>query len=216
VEYIDVLKYRKTTFAWDYDRPLDESVFDNLFNEIYDHIPTKNLMFPYQVNLIKNDNEERRKEIMTICHRNLSYVVEKDPGNPQVLAPYLIGIGQRDVKDLEVRYDPIYRRPPESVTKSDYLEIGILCSFIMLGLSNRGVNTGICQNACNNPDRIGQLLGVDYPIGILIGVGYAKGDGWHEYIDPRVDKVRKVPYPTENVADIYGKPDFEKIFVRRV
>ena len=67
-------------------------------------------MFPYQVRLMRNDDPEIRKEIMTICHRNQEMDKEVDHGNPQVLAPWLLGFNSRWTSDLETRYEKTSKR----------------------------------------------------------------------------------------------------------
>lgn len=104
MDWISLITDRHTTFAWD-DTVPEESIILSALQEVYQHIPSKNLQFPYQVHLLRNDDPTIRKEIMTICQRNGHLSVEEDPGNPQVLAPWLLGFSARWVGDLEVRYE---------------------------------------------------------------------------------------------------------------
>ena len=192
MEYKELIKSRRNHFTWDYDQIVERKTIVDVFEEVYLNVPTKNLMYPYEVTLYKNDNTEARKELMTIVHRNKAYEAERDPGNPQMLAPWIIGIGQKDVVELETRYDPIYRRNPLSVDRMDSFEAGVLLTYIMLGLQNRGVNTGVSQNCCNNPERCAEIIGATNPTIFLIGVGIGTNDS--HYYDPRIDAMKPVPF----------------------
>lgn len=212
MDWIDLIKARENTFAWDYDKIVDPELVNETMKDAYNFAPTKNLKYPYRAILMKNDNFEIRKEIMSICYRNKDLSVEKDPGNPQVLAPYLIGFTQRNIEYLEILYQKSYNRPPDHVEKYNYLEIGILAAYLMLGLKYRGLDTGLCQNCSNNGERIAELFGVYEPIVFLLGVGYSKGPGRHSYIDPRTNTEKKIPYDPANKTLVYPKPSFETIF----
>lgn len=212
MEWKELIQARENTFAWDYDKEVDPQEIKDAMQDAYDYAPTKNLKYPYRVILLKNDNPDVRKEIMTICHRNKDLAIEDDPGNPQVLAPYLIGFTQRDVRDLEVLYQKTYTRLSRDVERYDHLEIGIVATYLMLGLKNRGLDTGLCQNCSNNEKRTAELFGVYEPVVFLLGVGYSKGHGRHSYIDPRTGREKKIPYNPVNKALVYPKPSFETIF----
>jgi len=212
MEWQDLIKARENTFAWDYDKEVNVDDIKQAMVDAYNYAPTKNLKYPYQAILLKNDNSEVRKEIMTICHRNKDLDIEDDPGNPQVLAPYLIGFTQRDVRDLEVLYQKTYTRPSRDVERYDHLEIGILATYLMLGLKSRGIDTGLCQNCSNNEKRTAELFGVYEPVVFLLGVGHSKGPGRHIYFDPRANKERPIPYAPSDKTVVYPKPSFEKIF----
>ena len=45
--------------------PTEEEIYD-VFAEVLKHIPSKNRQFPYQIRLLRNDDPEIRKNIMTI------------------------------------------------------------------------------------------------------------------------------------------------------
>lgn len=212
MDWKDIIKSRHTTFAWDYSKEVDPQIIKDVLYENYKHAPTKNLKYPFIAKVIKNDEPERRKEIMTICHRNADMSIETDFGNPQVLAPYLIGFCQRDVRDLEVLYQPTYTRKAESVVRYDYLEVGIQATFIMLGLKNRGLDTGITQNCCNDPTRTAELFGLPDRCIFIVGVGYSKGLGPNTYLDPRTNTEKSIPYAPERRDEVYPRPDFEKIY----
>ena len=76
MDWLDIIKNRHTTFAWAEDSIPDKEIIKEALQEVYTHIPSKNLQFPYQVRLLRNDNAEIRKEIMTICQRNAHVSIE--------------------------------------------------------------------------------------------------------------------------------------------
>ena len=102
MDFNKVISNRTNTFTWDYTKEVDVQLIKDAMYDNYMKAPTKNLKYPFVIKVIKNNDLDRRKEIMSICHRNDDMGVETDRGNPQVLAPYLIGFCQRDVVDAEV------------------------------------------------------------------------------------------------------------------
>lgn len=209
MEFKDVIEGRTNTFTWDYTKKVDVQLIKDAMYDAYMQAPTKNLKYPFTIKCIKNDDIERRKEIMTICHRNDEMPAETDYGNPQVLAPYLLGFSQRDVTKAEVQYQ-FYNRTPENVNRYDHLEFGIQAAFLMLGLKNRGLDTGITQNCNHDSERCAELFKVDRPIRLIIGVGYASDA--LEYLDPRTDTIKSVPYDRKNIDKIYNRPKFEEVY----
>ena len=215
MEWNDLIQARHTTFAWDETRVPDRSIIEEVFQEAYQHIPSKNLMFPYVALAYRNDDPELRKEIMTICHRNRELDIEKDPGNPQVLAPWIIVFTDRWVADLERRYEKNSVRNPKSQRDSEMLEIGILSMFFAFAFANRGVQTGYCQNIINNRERAKEIFKVpgDAQVRFIMGVGYGKSNNErHEYHDPRIDAERLIPYSPYYVDLVYPRPDIDNIF----
>lgn len=216
MEYTDLIQSRRNHFTWDYSRAIPKEDIVDVFHEVYMNVPTKNLMYPYVVTLFENSQSAAKDELFTICHRNQAHSVEQDAGNPQMLAPWIIGIGPRDVVHLETRYDPVYRRSNWHVDLMDSFESGMLATYIMLGLQNRGYNTGISQNCVNNPERCAQIIGSPVSLLFLIGVGYGTNDP--TYFDPRTLTNKNVPFDINNVPDsrqskfTEGNPSFTDVF----
>lgn len=231
MEWNNLIEARHTTFAWDEKVP-DKKLIMEALHEVYQHIPSKNLQFPYQVKLLRNDDPEISKEIMAICHRNQDLENEIDPGNPQVLAPWLIGFSARWCADSEVRYEKNSERgkydgfgkgnrrtndPNGHQAQTENIEIGIFSAYIMLALANRGIQSGMCQNICNNYDRAEEIFkihnderAIDFRF--IMGVGYGKDQSVrHDYYDPRIAKNKPIPFAPVNVEKIYPRPKFEDI-----
>ena len=232
MEWKKIIEARHTTFAWEENIIPSKSLIVEALQEVHEHIPSKNLQFPYQVRLLRNDDPALRKEIMTICQRNGHATIEEDRGNPQVLAPWLLGFNARWVSDLEVRYETESLRGnydglgkgkhrtndyTGGQTQTENIEIGIFSAYIMLALASRGVQTGMCQNICNNPDRASEIFkladdekALDFRF--IMGVGYGKDHRVpHKYFDPRIDDYRNIPFPPSRVEVVYPRPSFSDI-----
>lgn len=241
MEWLDIIENRHTTFAWREDTiPTQEELIDVL-QEVFTHIPSKNLQFPYQVRLLRNDDPAIRKEIMTICKRNDHMTDEEDKGNPQVLAPWLIGFCSRWVADIESRYETESTRgqdyldnPEKGIrgrrekagtrfinekgqVQTENIEIGIMSAYIMLAMANRGIQTGMCQNIQRNYERAEEIFDIDSDVRnldfrFIMGVGYGKDiDTKHEYFDPRIDKLKNIPFKPTNVEKVYPRPNFDDV-----
>jgi hypothetical protein len=231
MEWAKLIEARHTTFAWD-ERVPDKNLILEVLEEVYRNIPSKNLQFPYQVRLLRNDNPEIRKELMTICQRNGHESIENDKGNPQVLAPWLLGFNARWVSDLEKRYEKESARglldgygdgqqrtndPLGRQTRTENLEIGIFSAYIMLAFANRGIQTGMCQNICNDFKRASEIFKLEDDVRsmdfrFIMGVGYGKSPhGYYDYFDPRVDAMKKIPFVPNNVEKVYPRPDFDSV-----
>ena len=232
MEWLDLIDSRHTTFAWEEERIPSKELILEALEEVYQHIPSKNLQFPYHVRLLRNNNSKIRKQIMTICQRNGHATIEEDKGNPQVLAPWLLGFNARWVADLEKRYEH------ESVrglfdglgkdkqrtndhngrqTQTENIEIGIFSAYIMLALANRGIQSGMCQNICRDFDYASKVFQTEddersLDFRFVMGVGYGKDiNTWHKYYDPRVDKEKQIPFPPAKVERVYPRPEMSDV-----
>lgn len=237
MDWKDIIEARETTFIWRDEVPSKDLIMDVL-EEVHTHIPSKNLMFPWQVHLLRNDDPAIRKELMTICHRNSTRPIATDPGNPQMMAPWILGFSTRWVTDLEGRFDPAKDRAKldgfghgakrsnmdkgasKGQTQSENIEIGITLAYLMLAFANRGIQTGMCQNICYNYERGAEIFDIykdprAMELRFVMGVGYGvpHAEGPHNYLDPRDGIEKPVPYARFKSADErYGRPAFEDIF----
>ena len=233
MEWLDLLEARHTTFAWQEDKiPTEEEIYD-VFAEVLKHIPSKNRQFPYQVKLLRNDDPEIRKNILTICQRNGEYgpdELEKDRGNPQVLAPWLLGFCSRWVADREGMFDKSTSRAyldgkgigkkhsDVAQTQTENIEVGIAAVTLMYAFANRGIQTGICQNICSDYEYASKVFKLDEDeramrFVIIMGVGYGKDpDVKHDFLDLRTGKMRPIPFKPTNVDKVYGYPPLSDIF----
>ena len=207
MEYNEILKNRFTTFAWSEEKVSDEVIRD-VAKEVYDYYPSKNLKFPYTVDIVDNTNHQQRKELHMMCHRNTDMNVENDKGNPQVLAPTLLVFCNRNVEDLEVIFQKVEKRKAIGVVNTDNIEIGIAVTGFILGLTARGIHTALCQ-CLREQEKIAKLLDIDGFPYIILGVGYNSESMY--YMDPRNDKERRIPYDSR-VKTPYIKPDFGSIY----
>jgi hypothetical protein len=157
---------------------------------------------------------------------------EVDHGNPQVLAPWLLGFNSRWTSDLETRYEKTSKRgefnglgigqkrtndPNGRQAQTENIEIGIFSAYIMLALANRGLSTGMCQNICNNYTRAEEIFklaederALDFRF--IMGIGYAKDiETRHQYFDPRIDAEKHIPFPPIHVEKAYPRPSFDDV-----
>jgi nitroreductase len=214
MEWEKLIQERHTTFAWRDEVPSRE-IIEEVLQELYNHIPSKNLMFPWSVYVLRNNNPKITKELMTICHRNLCMSPLTDLGNPQVMAPWLIGFANRWVQDLEVRYDARSTRTDDAQRDTEQMEIGMASLFLSYAFANRGIQTGFCQNINNLRDRAGEIFSIDegQEFRFIMGVGYGKDRSIrHQYLDPRTNKYKPIPIAPDSVTEGYPRPDFDKIF----
>ena len=231
MDWSQLIEERHTTFAWA-DTVPDKNLILDALHEVHQHIPSKNLMFPYQVRLMRNNDPDIRKEIMTICHRNQELDKDVDPGNPQVLAPWLLGFNARWTSDLETRYEKTSKRgefnglgkgqkrtndPNGSQAQTENIEIGIFSAYIMLALANRGIQTGMCQNICNNYSRAEEIFKLEederaLDFRFIMGIGYAKDvKTRHTYFDPRTESNKNIPFSPIDVEIAYPRPNFDDV-----
>jgi len=232
VEWLNLIEARHTTFAWDEELVPTKDTIEEAIKEVLTNIPSKNQQFPYQVRMLRNNNPEIRKEIFTICHRNADLQAEDDPGNPQVLAPWLLGFNARWCADTEVRYEKNSERgkvdgfgkgnlrtndPSGHQAQTENIEIGLFSAYIMLALANRGIQSGMCQNVCNNYAMMTQIFklaedekALDFRF--IMGIGYGKDPNIrHDYLDPRVNKIKPIPFEPTKVDLAYPKPEYKEI-----
>ena len=214
MDWQELINKRHTTFAWEDTVPERETI-QAVLEELYMHVPSKNLQFPWSIYVYRNNDFEIQKEIMTICHRNRERDINIDKGNPQVLAPWIIAFTNRWVKDLERRYEKTSDRPDYAQRDSEQIEIGIVALFLALAFANRGIQSGFCQNILNNQTRAKEIFKVapDHEVRFIMGVGYGKSsDTLHTYIDPRTGNDKFIPFIPDNVERPYPRPAFESIF----
>lgn len=215
MDWLDLIQARETCFNWDNSKIVSKETIREVCEEVYYHLPTKNLKFPFQVDIFDNTKDaDIRKQIMTVFHRNQDMDIHEDKGNPQVLAPILIAFSMRDIGDVETRFQKETLRSYNEVVFTNNIEIGIVSTYFMLALANRGIATGITQN-CHDGERVAKLLGASMPTILMMGVGYkSKALTYH---DPRTDNPRKpIPYPPSAVDVVYPRPAFDDVFKIRM
>jgi len=180
MEYRKLIASRKNYFSFT-EKVVDKQIILDVFEEVYYHAPSQNLLFPYEVTLYRNNNDGIKKELLDITHRNSNLSIEDDPGNPQVLAPWLIGLTHIDKHNTNSNSNDRKQRD---------LEIGILLTYISLGLKDRGVDTSFCKCIRDNA-RLGEIFGTN-TVDVIIAVGY--GNNKKHWIDLRTGKEKSMPY----------------------
>lgn len=211
MEWIDIINQRHTTFAWT-DDVVDKTIIEDVFFETYNHIPSKNLQFPYTIISYRNANQNIKKEVMNICHRNNNKSVDEDFGNPQLLAPWLIIFIGRNVSNLSNRYEKNLVVSSHAQNDLQNLEIGMVSLFLSLSFASRGIQTGFCR-CIRDKNKLGNLFNIDQPVEFIMGVGYGKDNKTrYSYNDPRTDNLQMIPYKPINAGKVYPRPDFDEIF----
>ena len=180
MDYKDLIERRKNYFVFS-NEVVDEKIIKEVFEEVYYHAPSQNLLFPYEVSLYRNDNYENKVKLLELTHRNSNLSVEDDPGNPQVLAPWLIGLTYKERHNVNTAIKD--RNPCE-------LELGILLTYISLGLQDRGVDTAFCKCIRDN-EKLGEIFGTNR-IDVIIAVGIGTSNS--TFKDLRTNTIKNVPY----------------------
>lgn len=212
MDWQELIEAREHHFKFT-DKTVDVQLIRDAIKEAWEHTFSKNLKYPFKVYLLKNDDPEVTKELITIAHRNDDRPVKRDWGNPQLMAPYLIGFSERDVEYLETIYQKTYGRTEEGLMNMNYFEAGIFSSFITLSLVNRGLDTAYCQNVRHNSERVQEIFQADSKIFFVISVGYGMEPGKsYNWIDPRDDIEKRVPYSGRSGEEQYRRPSLDLIF----
>ena len=187
MEWHDIIASRRNYFVFT-DEVVDKKIIKEVFEETYLYAPSQNLLFPYEVRLYRNNNTEIKKQLLELTHRNSNLDTENDPGNPQVLAPWLVGL----------TYIEKHNKKTASKDKRvDELELGILLTYISLGLKNRGIDTAFCK-CIRDKNAVGQIFGTDR-VDVMIAVGY--GTNATKWNDLRTGTIKDTPYDVTIVPD---------------
>ena len=187
MEWKDIIASRRNYFVFT-DEVVDKKIIKEVFEETYLYAPSQNLLFPYEVRLYRNNNTEIKKQLLELTHRNSNLDTENDPGNPQVLAPWLIGLTYREKHNTNTAAKD--KNPCE-------LELGILLTYISLGLKNRGIDTAFCK-CIRDINAVGQIFGTD-KVDVMIAVGY--GTSATKWNDLRTGTIKDTPYDLTIVPD---------------
>jgi len=203
---------RFNSFGWTDDVEVDINDIKNSLIQVYNKAPSKNQKYPFTIKLVKNNNNLKLK-LMTVCHRNTDLSVQEDAGNPQVLAPYILGFCRRDIEETATKQD---YRIAEDIENYSCLEMGIQATYIMLELKNRGLDTGIVS-CIQDQDIAAELLGLPNKCKLILGIGYSNYDTRSTreditYWDPRIETVKPIPFPRLDKDIVYPKPEFKEVY----
>jgi len=203
MDFNTILNNRVTNFTWS-DEKVDNDEIKDIVNSVLSKVPSKQKRMPYSITVLDYSDAELRKDIFFHTHRDEEKTVEDDDGNPQTLAPILLAFSKRN---------PDYSKLAWETTDNDvtgftderiiYMEMGIASMYLMTAFENAGLSTGFCQCIVDKPG-LGRKLGLNYPVDLLMGVGY-KSDS-NEFLDPRTDTVKPVYYETHHV-----RPSLEEV-----
>ena len=212
MEWNELITERFNSFAWTNDRgEVDVNDIKNSLIQVFNKAPSKNQKYPFTIKLVKN-NPDLKLKLMQVCHRNRDLSVEEDAGNPQVLAPYLLGFCRRDIEETATKQD---YRIAEDIENYSCLEMGIQATYIMLELKNRGLDTGIVS-CIQDQDVAAELLGLPKKCKLIIGIGYSsyniRSQEPRTYHDPRINKTKPIPFIRQDKDIVYPKPEFKEVY----
>ena len=189
MEWQDIIRTRKTTFTFA-DKLVDKTIVDEILQELHDFMPSKQNKMPFEISVLDWSNADLRHWIFQDCHRDDLATVEEDTGNPQILAPWLFAFSVRSLSDEEI-LDNSECKSDAYMSKQGNIEIGIASSFIVYNAQSRGLATGYC-GCIRTPDEMGQRLGHQNRINVLLGLGYPETKD--QYFDPRINANRPIPH----------------------
>ena len=211
MDWNELIKERLNSFAWS-EREVDVKLIKYTLIQVFNNAPSKNQKYPFTIKLVKN-NHDLKLKLMTVCHRNRDLSAEEDPGNPQVLAPYILGFCRRDIEETATKQD---YRIAEDIENYSCLEMGIQATYIMLELKNKGLDTGIVS-CIQDQDIAAELLGLPNKCKLILGIGYgaydvrSTGEGI-TYWDPRIEALKPIPFPRRDKDIVYPKPEFNEVY----
>lgn len=219
MNFLDILQKRETTFTWS-DEKVDKHLIAEILSTVVEHAPSKQNRRTVQIDILDWSNEQLRKDLFSLTHRDDDLTVEEDQGNPQMLAPVLLVFSPRETsKDLFA-----YESNEEMQThkRNTHLEAGIISASCVYALTEAGYDTGYCKcwpmvdvtgvDLDGERDALLALqkkLKLPFEPILFVGVGY-KGNE-KEYFDPRINKNR--PIPTHGVKPT--PPKTEKVVIVR-
>jgi nitroreductase len=212
MDWQDLIEKRQHYFIFE-DKEVDPVTIKDAIKEAYEHTFTKNLKYPFKCYLLKNDKIDITTKLLHAAHRNDDWPKERDYGNPQLMAPYLIGFSERNVYLQEIKRQKHYGRTPDGLKLMNYFEAGIFSAYVALALVNRGLDTAYCQNIRHNKEQVQEIFQAQGEIFFVMSVGYGKEPGGnYRWLDSRVNIEKNVPYAGKTSEEYYGRPDFNRIF----
>lgn len=191
MDFSTILERRKTNFTWT-DESVDKDKIKNIINNALLKVPSKQKRMPYKIDVLDYSNKELRKEIFLHTKRDEESTVEEDPFNPQTLAPILLIFSTRSSNQAIEKLDRAPLAHDIQGYKDSrviYMEMGIVAMTLMFALEAEGFATGFCQ-CIERKDQLGNKLGLDYPVDLMMGVGYPSTK--ENYVDPNTNTVKDV------------------------
>ena len=219
MNFLDILQKRETTYAWS-EKDVDKNLIAEIISTVVEYTPSKQNKRIVQVDILDWSNVQLRKDLFSLTHRDESFTVEEDQGNPQMLAPVLLVFSPRQTSKDFCGYES--KTEMETHKRNTHLEAGILSASCVYALTEKGYSTGFCKcwpsveiegvNLNGKPDALQAIqkkLELTFEPILFVGVGH-KSDS-KEYYDPRVNKNK--PIPTHGVKPT--PPKTEKVVIVR-
>lgn len=191
MDFSTILESRKTNFTWT-DEPVDKDKIKNIINNALLKVPSKQKRMPYKITVLDYSNKDLRKEIFLHTKRDEETTIEEDPFNPQTLAPILLIFSMRSSNKAIRKLDRAPLAHDFDGYKDNrviYMEMGIAAMTLMFALEAEGFSTGFCQ-CIERKDQLGNKLGLEYPVDLMMGVGYPSNED--KYLDPNTNTMKEV------------------------
>lgn len=181
MDWSEILNKRSQTFVFSNVIP-DNSIIEEIINEIHDHVPVKQNEFYYSLEIFDNSNIMLRTNIYKTTWAGNRY-------NPQVLAPWLFVFKEN--------HNLVNKNKGYHVERNyANLQIGMVAMFIAMSAINKGLDVGFCQ-CIYDQEMLKNLIGDE--VVLLVGLGYKSTKDTYYCV---IDKTEK-PVPGKNIV----KPD---------
>lgn len=162
MEFKDLIYTRRQEKVFLENEKMPEEILDEILQQYYETIPSKQVKFPYKVDVLDWSDIELRH----FLYRS-SFESGNDPvtcsDNPQTLAPHLICL------TADINKNSLFC----------YIEQGMAAMHLAYAITNRGYSAGFC-GCISNPFEVAEALGYEpkrFETNLMIGVGKRKDSG---------------------------------------
>lgn len=200
MDLASVLENRRQTFLFNDDVP-SKQMIDEILDAVHRYAPSKQNRVRYNIQAYRNDDPEKRMKIYEAGKS--SPVREGARHNPQLLAPWLLFLSNRNVKNRGHSIEGFVGNEPNEMPSEGEIgtDVGLAASYIILKAIDMGLNYGYCACITKNENLKGIIEGYNSPR-LIICLGYRNdAKGWRcpvynkwEPIIPRISKPEKDEY----------------------
>ena len=200
MDLVSVLESRRQTFLFNDNVP-SKAMINEILDAVHQYAPSKQNRIRYNIEVYRNDDPEKR---MKIYEAGKSSPVRKDARhNPQLLAPWLLFLSNRDVKNQGHSMKGFVETEPNEIPSEGEIgmDIGLAASYIILKAIDMGLNYGYCACITKQENFKGIVNDYNSPR-LIISLGYRNdAKGWicpvynkWEPIVPQTFKPEKYEY----------------------
>lgn len=186
MDFNDILKKRRQTFLFS-DKVPEKEKIDSILNVVDEFAPSKQNIIRYNINVFKNDDEEKKLQIYKAGRSEPTEIKAYARYNPQLLAPWLIFFSKRNTRNTDEQASI-----PSNLERG--LDMGLAASYMVLKAIDLELNYGYCACTPYSEKYINPILGFDEDIWLIIGIGY--GTDKKEWFCPVYKEWQKIPPQT--------------------